>query len=102
MDPQIISITHQLIPQYFDKISEDLKAAQDQEALKQKLTPIIAFYLDHDFERFLQILYRIDIDENKFKMALQMENIAEEVTELIIKRFIQKAEIRLRYGASTH
>lgn len=61
------------------------------------LTRVIQHLLDNDFERLLNGLYRIDVDENKVKMAMATDNVAENIARLIIERELQKVETRRRY-----
>lgn len=68
--------------------------------LKSKLEKIIAYLLDNDFERLLNAMYRLDINEDKFKEALIIDggkSISKRITELIIEREIQKIETRIKY-----
>ncbi|WP_276498096.1 hypothetical protein [Pontibacter litorisediminis] len=71
------------------------------EALEFKLAHIIQQLLRNDFNRLLHILYRIDVDEHKVKQAMvdaDEEIIATRIARLVLKREIQKAELRLRYS----
>ena len=90
-------------------IVKDLKL--DDELLKEETTsdqsvrnlllPVIRYLLDHDFERLLQGLYRIDVGEEKVKSILALEkpeNIAERLTDEIIAREKQKIAFRKKYS----
>ena len=71
--------------------------------LKEKLEKIVAYLLDNDFERLLNAMYRLDISEEKFKMALSGlsgNSISKEITELIIEREVKKLETRAKYSGS--
>ena len=75
--------------------------AKDLETLHYKLAHLIQQLLYSDFNRLLHILYRIDVEERKVKEAMVTEEpeiIAERISRLIIKRELQKAEIRFRYS----
>ena len=68
--------------------------------LREKLEKIVAYLLDNDFERLLNAMYRLDINEEKFKMALSgigEHEISAEITNLIISREIQKLKTRIKY-----
>ena len=68
--------------------------------LKEKLEKIVAYLLDNDFERLLNAMYRLDINEEKFKMALSgigKKAVSAEITDLIISREIQKLKTRIKY-----
>lgn len=74
--------------------------ANNLEELKSKLEKIIAYLLDNEFERLLNAMYRLDINEDKFKEAFAFsgsQGISSRIAELIIEREIQKVETRNRY-----
>ena len=70
--------------------------------LKEKLSDIIAFLMDHNFEKLLWILYRIDVDEQKAK-ALLSKHLPEDapaiLADLIIQRQLKKEEFRRQYSS---
>jgi len=90
-----------LIVQDFNLDEEDnLVHIRDLEELKEKLEKIVAYLLDNDFERLLNAMYRLDINEEKFKLAISGSDIAtvsREIVELIISREIQKMKTRIKY-----
>jgi hypothetical protein len=90
-------------------IVQDLKMEEDEglinigdlEELKEKLEKIVAYLLDNDFERLINAMYRLDINEEKFKMAvsgLHKKDTSREIVELIVSREIQKLRTRIKYG----
>lgn len=69
--------------------------------LKSRLTRIVSYLLDNDFERLLQAMYRIDISERKFKAALNLNpasEVASSIAQLIIERELQKVATRRKYS----
>jgi hypothetical protein len=69
--------------------------------LREKLEKIIAYLLDNDFERLLNAMYRLDIDEEKFKIVvsgLSGKSVSKEITELIIDREVRKLKTRAKYS----
>ena len=71
--------------------------------LKEKLEKIVAYLLDNDFERLLNAMYRLDINEEKFKIAiggLSGKSISKEITELIIDREVKKLQTRAKYSGT--
>ena len=73
------------------------------EDIKTRLEPVIGHLLDHEFERLLQVLYRIDVDEDKVREVLTQSTpgkIAREITDLVIERQRQKIITRNWYGRS--
>ena len=84
--------------QYFD-LGNSTKEVNEQKLL-QLLTKRINHLLDHDFQTLLNIMYRIDVDEAKFKHILVHQpagEIAASLAQLILHRMMQKAEMRLKY-----
>jgi len=86
------------------KIIEDnfhLQLDSDDEALKKirgLLIDKLNFLIDHDFEKLLSILYRIDVSEEKARrvLAIQSEKKPSEIlADLIIERQIEKAKKKL-------
>jgi len=65
--------------------------------LKAWLTKEIHILMDRDFQHLLNILYRIDISEQKAKEAFSNLNPARRLAELIIARELQKMETRTKY-----
>ncbi len=68
--------------------------------VKTWLEKEIQYLLDHDFQKLIQILYRIDIPEEKAKEILNNTNPGQMSTsfaELIIARELLKVEMRRKY-----
>lgn len=60
----------------------------------------IVYLLLNEMETLLQLLYKIDVNEQKVKAAFAQitpQDIAPELAKLIIDRMRQKAETRLKY-----
>ncbi len=59
--------------------------------------------LDREFERLLQICYRIDLGEEKLKKILhesEPDHVAPDLARALWNRQKQKVEIRKRYSAN--
>ena len=68
------------------------------EDFQQILSKIIRHLLDNDFERLLNALYRIDVREEKVKLAMATgDDVAEQIALLIIEREMQKVITREKY-----
>jgi len=66
--------------------------------LLKELTRAIEHLIDKDFEKLMQILYRIDVSETKVKQAFGLEqDVATQVAKLIIEREQQKVITRAKY-----
>ena len=70
-----------------------------QDEFRKLLTKVIQHLLDSDFERLMNGLYRIDVDENKVKLAMTTDQVAENIALLIIERELQKVETRRKYSS---
>lgn len=69
--------------------------------LRQRLSDHINHLINHDFEKLVYYLYRIDVDENKMRHLLntkQGENAAGLIADLIIERQLQKIESRNNFN----
>lgn len=97
--PAIISSTTTRLQSLFEV---DNLPATNLEALHFKLARVVLHLLNTDLPRLLQILYRIDVEEKAVKEAMvadDSELIAERIARLILKRELQKAELRQRYSS---
>ncbi len=83
---------------------EFIQKASSWEELQAKLSALMQYLLQHDFERLLQGVYQIDVHEQKFKKAMQtpdLTQMADELAALILEREIQKAKFRQFYQSQT-
>jgi hypothetical protein len=75
----------------------------NEEQLVNLLLPIIQQLLNRDFEKLLQVCYRVDLDENKLKEILHKSppgQIAGDLSKAIVNRQLQKVEIRRLYSSN--
>ncbi len=80
----------------------ETKSDFDEEKLIEFLAKIIRQMLDRDFERLLQICYRIDLGEEKLKRILhesEPDQVAPDLAKALWNRQKLKVEIRKRYSA---
>ena len=54
-------------------IKENTLQIIDQDVLRIKLIEVISYLMDHNFEKLLLILYRIDVDEEKAKTGWELK-----------------------------
>ena len=74
------------------------READGMEELQKLLTAQIAWMLDHQFERLLQAMYRIDVNEQDFRAVLTgIAPVAEALTALVLKRELEKVQLREKY-----
>jgi uncharacterized protein YwgA len=74
-----------------------LSEAISLEELKQKLSLHINHLINHDFEKLVSLLYRVDVNENKMRRLLEQkrgEDAAGLIADLIIERQMQKIKSR--------
>jgi uncharacterized protein YwgA len=77
-----------------------LKDSLSDEQLRNQLALHINHLINHDFEKLVFYLYRIDVNENKMKDLLEQregKNAAELIADLIIERQLQKIESRKKF-----
>ena len=93
-----------LIGNHFSIDAEELVLAEDTFGLLEKrLTSIVSYLLDKDMNRLLNSLYRIDVDEFLFRKILTEEapeDLSKRIAQEIIKRELQKVELRAKYSES--
>ncbi len=100
----LIKDTANQIIKDFDMFAMDVKfsgnAYNAYEELFEQIEPHIKKLIDTNQSKFMGILYRIDLSDEQIKKAVQ-ENTSEPfsaiVTDLIIKRELQKVVIRNHY-----
>lgn len=91
-------------------ISKDLEIqfdfdGQRKEDLIRAISIPVRKWLAEDMEKLLSVLYRIDVDEQKFKEVIASfppEELHEEIARLIVDRQIQKLRYRKEFGSGTH
>lgn len=72
----------------------------DYESLLKELTKVVRRYLDDDLNGLLNILYRIDINENEVRNILTTappEEMASLLADKILQRELQKAQTRRKH-----
>ncbi|MDZ4807999.1 MAG: hypothetical protein SGI96_06980 [Bacteroidota bacterium] len=70
------------------------------EELREKLVAHINHLINHDFEKLVFYLYRIDVNENKMRHLLEQqegENAAGLIADLIIDRQSEKIKSRQEF-----
>lgn len=69
--------------------------------LLKKLSALVESLINRDFGLLLQVLYRIDIPEDKLKAALVSDQgtPSELIAQMIFEREMQKVETRKRFSS---
>ena len=95
-------INTNLIPEINTSMGIQLAETLTYEELHSKLSEEINHLINHDFEKLVFYLYRIDVNENKMRNVLEQregENAAGLIADLIIERQLQKIESRKKFKA---
>jgi uncharacterized protein YwgA len=90
-------VNKELIPEINQSLEISLPDTVSLEELKQKLALHINHLINHDFEKLVFYLYRIDVNESKMKKLLDQkegEDAAELIADLIIERQLEKIKSR--------
>ena len=83
----------QLRPDLVEKVSND-------EELLKLIEELVTELVNHDFERLLLMLYRLDVSEQKVKQAIDTAgptNASRNIAKLILDREKEKAVSREQY-----
>ena len=73
----------------------------NKEELEQQLQAAINYLIINDFEKLVQLLYTIDVDEKRLKTLLHQKrdvDAAKTITGLLIARQLQKIEWRQQHS----
>lgn len=87
------------------QLFESTVPANDDSSLRNLLIEKIRYLLDNDFEKLLNVLYRIDVNEEKLKKLLtdfSESDPAIVIADAIIERQRQKLESRKKYCSDTN
>ena len=91
-------LMNKLISHEFPELLEKYSAKD----LENNLAVYINELIDKDFNKLINLLYRIDISEQKLKIALQNEDktisSSKTIAKLIIERQLQKLEFRKKFS----
>jgi hypothetical protein len=91
----------ELIADINQSLEISLPASVSLEELREQLTSHINYLINHDFEKLVYYLYRIDVDEKKMRTFLHQtegENAAGLIAGLIIERQLQKIKSRQQFS----
>ena len=70
--------------------SDDLPEVLSLLELTQAISDHIEYLLDKDFQSLLNIMYRLDIDEGQFKLAISSNTPAYHIAELVVEEAAQQ------------
>ncbi len=90
----------ELIPEINHSLEISLPVSISAEELRQKLVSHINYLINHDFEKLVFHLYRIDVDEARMRALLahkEGQDSAGLIADLVIERQLQKIESRKQF-----
>lgn len=93
-------VNKDLVPEINQSLEISLPDSISLEELKEKLVLHINYLINHDFEKLVFYLYRIDVNESRMKYLLDQkegENAAELIADLIIERQLEKIKSRQQF-----
>jgi hypothetical protein len=79
----------------------NVKLASTKDDLIDMLRPVIHQMLNREFERLLQVCYRVDLGENKLKSILHEsdpETMAFDLAKALVERQMLKIELKRKYS----
>jgi len=91
-----MSMRPEQIPSLLQQLTKETEAFKKDELLQQ-LTDCMNYLLQHDFAALIQILYRVDVNEQKLKQLLQQQpqtDAALLIAHLLLERQEEKRKIR--------
>ena len=102
MNKSDIVLSYELIKSNF-RIEKDIPGGVELsfDWLLNWLADEVGSLMDEDFSAFLNVCYRIDLEEQKVKEILTLESpnaIPRELSRYIIQRQLQKIESRRKYS----
>lgn len=90
-------MNNELIADINETMELEITPAISMQELRQKLSAEINYLINHNFEKLVFYLYRIDVNESKMRAVLdkrQDENAGALIADLIIERQLQKIQSR--------
>jgi hypothetical protein len=90
----------ELISGALKEIGIEVKEQFSQQEILEELVRQISDLINHDFDRLVSLLYRIDVDEKKLQAELAKSpdrDAAELIAGLILERQLQKIRTRMEY-----
>lgn len=95
------SVNTDLIPEINISLGLQLAESLNYDELQTKLAAEINQLINHEFEKLIFYLYRIDVHEDKMRKLLESnngENAAVLIADLIIERQVQKIKSRQQFS----
>lgn len=97
-------LPQELVPAINQSMEIELAPTGTYEQLREKLSGVINELINHDFEKLVFHLYRIDVDEARMRALLadkSDENASGLIADLIIERQLQKLKAKKEFSQKT-
>ena len=104
MDDALILATADLLEKNWSLVASEDPSRRSWEALHAMLKQHLADLLAHDFARLVNIMYRLDVPEQRFRTALAaptLEARAHILADAVLARERLRAEMRVRYSPTS-
>ncbi|MBT8379999.1 MAG: hypothetical protein KJN64_12300 [Ignavibacteria bacterium] len=104
---QVVAVTNVIAKDFQVGDSDSLIPAADVlnfEELKKYLTEKLTYLLEYKYDKLINILYKIDVSEEKLAHLFSgsnRESIPEKLSVLIIERQLQKVKLRQQFKKGT-
>jgi hypothetical protein len=101
MSQSISQDTYSLLRKDFD-LPDHIEAGEEGKAIAF-LSKLVAYMLDREFEKLLQICYRVDLGEEKLKTIINLsepDDVATDLAKALWERQKIKIEIRRKYSCT--
>ncbi len=95
------TINPDLVPAINQSLEISLPESTGLDELREKLSAHINNLVNHDFEKLVFLLYRIDVDEARMRALLahkEGEDAPRLIADLIIERQLQKIQSRQHFN----
>ena len=95
----MIAVEEQLQFEIIETTNSQLLPQTSLAVFKEELASYINELINHDFEKLVSILYRLDVSEKKLKetLASSSTNAGELIAAMIIERQLQKIKTRKEF-----
>lgn len=96
MNPEEEKIQTEII----QSLGGSVELQPSMEVFRVRLAVYLNDLINQDFEKLVQLLYRLDVSEKKLKALLSQNNQADAgriIADLIIERQLQKVELRKKF-----
>lgn len=100
VEKNIPLLVHQMEADGLFQEDAELNTVDGLDVLRKQIKRTVLYWLDYDLEMLYNVLYRLDVGEQKVRNCLdnsQPTELADDLTELILEREQQKLLTRLKY-----